>query len=99
LIKHVALMWLRDSAQRPDIQEVLALVGELEKIMVVRELVCGPAMFSDWEGIDPSFDVGMILTLDSPRDVPAYRFDPVHLRVAARLHEICARIQAYYISC
>ncbi len=56
-------------------------------------------MFSDWEGIDPGFDVGMILTLDSLQDVPAYRFDPVHLRVAARLHEMCARIQGYYISC
>jgi Stress responsive A/B Barrel Domain len=99
VIKHVALMWLRDGPRRPAVGDVMALVAELEQIEVVRELSCGPPMFSDWDGIDPSFDVGMILTLGSPGDVPAYRFDPVHLRVAERLREICSDIRAYYISC
>ena len=96
MIKHVALMWLHDKAQLP---EVMSLVAELEQITVVSDVASGPAMFSDWEGIDPSFDFGMILTLDSARDVPAYRFDPVHLRVEARLVALCADIRGYYIEC
>jgi hypothetical protein len=99
LIKHVALMWLKDGGQRAGINEVMPLVAELKQIEVVRELASGPAMFSDWEGIDPSFDVGMILTLESAQDVPAYRFDPIHLRVADRLRQLCADIRAYYIEC
>lgn len=94
-IEHVVLCWLEEP-NKGNRNKVIETSRELAAIPGVMDLRVGPALPSEREVVDDSFDVGISMSFRNHEDMENYRNHEEHVR---RLKEVllplCKNIRVY----
>ncbi len=90
MITHIVLFKLKDAGVDTRGEVVSLLQGLDGRIPTLRALSVG----EDVSHSGRSYDVGIIARFDDLAGLESYRVDPVHVKVARRLNEICSSIVA-----
>lgn len=100
-VEHIVLVWLKRPGNAAD---RVALIDTARKfqagIKEIQHLNAGPAVPSDREIVDDSFDVGFIMRFGSKADMDAYEKHPVHVSaVKQTLLPLARKVLVYDIRC
>lgn len=97
MIKHIGMAWFNDLGKSTPIEDVVAILSNLEKMDMVSDFAVGTPLPGDPDFIEQSYDLAWMLTLESPDVMPAYRTDPRHIDVGERLYTLCTEIRAFNV--
>ncbi len=78
-LQHVVLVWFQEPLSQEDIDTFIAAGLELKQIPQVQDVSVGTAMSSTRAIVDDSFDIGMVIILNSKQDMDAYLADKRHV--------------------
>ena len=95
-VKHVAVFWLKDSA---DTERALALMAALAELPQVQGIVTGGPVDHDWPAkkIDKSWHVGCVIELADQDACRDYFNDPRHQNLAGQLRDLSSDVFALYL--
>ena len=80
-IEHIVLTWLKKPGNKEDQAKLIATAKSLKaQIKEVKSLAVGPALPSDRDIVDDSFDVALVMRFDSAADLSSYEKNPVHVK-------------------
>jgi hypothetical protein len=98
-VEHVVLIWLKKPGDCRQRESVLSQCRRFaSEIGQIGHLSVGFALPSERPVVDDSFDVGLVMRFDSPKDLAAYEKHPVHVKaVEGLLKPLAAKIQVYDI--
>jgi hypothetical protein len=77
-ITHVIVVWLKKPGDQAARQQVISESKNLREIPGVRSVRTGTVLASDRQVVDSTFDVAIVMTLDSKADLANYTAHPKH---------------------
>lgn len=100
-VEHIVLVWLKRPGNAADRATLIATAKKFQaEIQHIRHLSVGPAVPSDRDIVDDSFDVGFIMRFDSKEAMTAYEKHPVHVNtVKQTLMPLAKKVLVYDIGC
>ncbi|MEZ5387379.1 MAG: Dabb family protein [Prosthecobacter sp.] len=100
-VEHVVLVWLKRPGNAADRAALIACARKFQaEIKQIQHLSVGPAVPSDREIVDDSFDVGFVMRFNNKEDMTAYEKHPVHVdTVKQTLMPLAKKVQVYDIGC
>ncbi len=97
-VNHVVLAWFKDSVSIEEIAEIRARTLELQSIPGLLSIQAGQALPSRRPIVDHSFDLGLVMTFDSPEAMDSYLTHPRHQAFVQRyIKGRVKRLQVYDI--
>ncbi|MDP1027522.1 Dabb family protein [Sphingomonas sp. KR1UV-12] len=95
LVHHV-FFWLKNPGSAADRDALIAGLGTLRAIPVIRDLRIGvPAATEDRSVVDSSYSVSELMVFDSVADQARYQDHPVHQRFVATCGHLWDRVVVY----
>jgi hypothetical protein len=95
-LEHIVIVWLKEPGNRAARARIIEASEVLTAIPGVVSLRSGSVVASDRPIVDSSFDVALIITLESETALQAYLTHPLHLTlVEETLKPLVNRIQVY----
>ncbi|ROS01378.1 stress responsive alpha/beta barrel protein [Sinobacterium caligoides] len=95
-VQHIVLLWLKDAGNPSGVAQVIAASHKLADIPGVDDLTVGPALPSERQLVDDSFDVAITMHFASPRAMDHYLASEPHRQiVAAEIKPLLSKIVVY----
>ncbi|MEO6359291.1 MAG: Dabb family protein [Sphingomicrobium sp.] len=95
-IVHHVFFWLKRKGSAEDRDALVAGLGTLSKIAVIRSLQIGvPASTEQREVVDSSFDVSELMMFDSVADQKIYQDHPLHHAFVAKHNHLWSKVVVY----
>lgn len=100
-VEHIVLVWLKRPGNAADRATLVATAKKFQaEIKQIQHLSVGPAVPSDRDIVDDSFDVGFIMRFDDKKAMTAYEKHPVHVNaVKQTLMPLAKKVLVYDIGC
>lgn len=100
-VEHIVLVWLKRPGNAADRATLIATAKRFQaEIKQVQHLSVGPAVPSDRDIVDDSFDVGFVMRFNNKEDMTAYERHSVHVdTVKQTLMPLAKKVQVYDIGC
>lgn len=100
-VEHVVLVWLKRPGNAADRATLVATAKKFQaEIKQIQHLSVGPAVPSDRDIVDDSFDVGFIMRFGDKEAMTAYEKHPVHVNaVKQTLMPLAKKVLVYDIGC
>ena len=96
LIKHVVLVWLKEKPSPAQLQSLITSTLELKAIKEIVSIEAGTAIASKRSIVDDSFDLGLIVTFKSKKDMENYINNPIHQKfVKAHIKGRTSKVVVY----
>ncbi len=97
-VQHVVLCWLKNSGDATTQQNLIDASYAFKSIPGVVEVYAGRTLPSEREAVDDSFDVGIIIVLESREALKEYAVHPIHTKaVKELLQPVTERLLIYDI--
>ena len=95
-IHHLVFVWLKDSGNETQRQEIIDVSKSFREIPGVKSLEVGPVISSERKIVDDSFDLGILITFDNVAEMNAYIEHPDHKEaVKNKLKPLVKKIVVY----
>ena len=99
IVQHIVLCWLNDPGDAQAITEITEHSYSFDEIPGVISVEVGKALPSDRPVVDDSFDLAIIITLESPSALKSYLANPIHRDAAeSYLKPHISRLVIYDVS-
>ena len=79
-VQHVVFIWLKDSSVE-NRQRIMKSSAALYEIQELETMSMGPALPSDRDIVDDSFDIGYVMTFKDKEAMERYLVHPIHKKL------------------
>jgi hypothetical protein len=92
---HHVYFWLKNPSSLEDRAALLAGLGKLSGVAVIRQFHIGQPAGTDREVIDTSYSVSWLLLFDTAEDQASYQVDPIHLQFVKECSPLWSKVVVY----
>ena len=96
-LKQVNIWWLNNPGSEEDKQRITAAIKNLKDIPGVLDVAVGENRIMDFDGPDKSFNMGMVVTFESPEAQAGFGPHPIHQETVKVIMELTGDFKIYFI--